>query len=64
MERKYGEALKRLEEIEKLVTADDTDIDRLAALTKEARELLTFCKERLRRIEKDVEEASRGDENG
>ena len=61
MEHTYKSALKRLEEIEKLIDSDDTDIDGLAALTREARELLKFCKERLYKVETEVGELLKPD---
>jgi exodeoxyribonuclease VII small subunit len=43
----YNEAFEELEKILRLMQSDQCDIDRLAALTRRATELITECRSRL-----------------
>ena len=55
----YEQAIQRLEEIEKLVQDDNTRIDKLADLLREARELLKFCNEQLTGVENETRDLLR-----
>jgi len=50
----YEKAMKRLEEIVKKIEGGEMDIDSLAANLKEAKDLVTFCKEKLTNVEAEV----------
>lgn len=43
----YSQAVAELEEILRLMQSDECDIDRLAALTRRATELIAECRSRL-----------------
>ena len=43
----YEEAMARLEELVRKIESNDTGIDQLAALVKEAQQLAAFCREKL-----------------
>jgi len=43
----YNQAIKELEGILRLMQSDDCDIDRLAALTRRATDLIAECRHRL-----------------
>lgn len=43
----YNEAFKELQNILQIMQSDDCDIDRLAALTRRATELINECRARL-----------------
>lgn len=50
----YEKAIKRLEEIVRNIESGETDIDTLSAAFKEAKELVVFCKDKLTKVEEDV----------
>ena len=50
----YEKAIKRLEEIVRNIESGETDIDTLSAALKEAKELVVFCKDKLTKVEEDV----------
>lgn len=50
----YEKAVKRLEEIVKQIEGGEMDIDSLAANLKEAKTLVTFCKDKLTKVEAEV----------
>ncbi len=52
----YEQAIKRLEEIVRNIETGQTDIDALSASLKEAKELVTFCKDKLTKAEEEVKE--------
>jgi exodeoxyribonuclease VII small subunit len=52
----YAQATKRLEEIVDKVEHSEQDIDALADLLKEAKELIAFCRERLYKVDQSVKE--------
>ncbi|MCR5312199.1 MAG: exodeoxyribonuclease VII small subunit [Bacteroidaceae bacterium] len=51
----YEQAIKRIEEITRKVESGEMDIDSLAANLKEAKELINVCKEKLTKVENDVQ---------
>lgn len=50
----YTEAMKRLEEIMTKIQSGDVDIDNLTKELAEAQELITFCRNRIYKVEEDV----------
>jgi exodeoxyribonuclease VII small subunit len=52
----YSKAIQRLEEILKQVESEDVDIDHLTDSLKEAKELLAFCKGKLYKIDKSIQD--------
>ncbi|NLV52181.1 MAG: exodeoxyribonuclease VII small subunit [Bacteroidales bacterium] len=50
----YERAMKRIEEIVKQIENGEMDIDSLTANLKEAKELVTFCKDKLTKVETEV----------
>lgn len=52
----YNEAIGELESIVAMMERNDCDIDRLAAYTTRALELLKFCRERLFKVDREVTE--------
>ena len=52
---KYSEAVAELETILRKMESDQCDIDSLSAYTTRALELLHFCKDRLFKIDSEVE---------
>jgi exodeoxyribonuclease VII small subunit len=51
----YKEALAELETIMAKLEGDEVDIDELSGLVKRASELLTICRNKIYKAEKDVE---------
>lgn len=51
----YNQALTELEAILKSFDSGEADIDTLSAQVARATELITFCRERLQRVEKELE---------
>ncbi|MBR1957530.1 MAG: exodeoxyribonuclease VII small subunit [Tidjanibacter sp.] len=51
----YNQALTELEAILKSFDSGEADIDTLAAQVARATELITFCRERLQKVEKELE---------
>ena len=52
----YTEALGEIEQILERFRSDQMDVDSLAQVVKRATELITLCKERLTKVEKEVEQ--------
>ncbi|MBQ5879464.1 MAG: exodeoxyribonuclease VII small subunit [Alistipes sp.] len=52
----YTEALGEIEQILERFRSDQMDVDTLAQEVKRATELITLCKERLSKVEKEVEQ--------
>ena len=52
----YTEALGENEQILERFRSDQMDVDTLAQEVKRATELITLCKERLTKVEKEVEQ--------
>lgn len=52
----YDKAFAELKELLEDIQAPDTSLDELSKKLKRAKELIKKCKEKLRDIEKDVEE--------
>ena len=50
----YTQAMQRLEEIVAKIESGEMDIDSLTDNLKEAKELVTFCKEKLTKVENEV----------
>jgi exodeoxyribonuclease VII small subunit len=50
----YSQALNELEKIVKEIESEEVDVDTLAEKIKRASQILTFCKEKLRRAENEV----------
>ena len=58
----YEQAIGRVEQIVGSLERQETSLDELAPLLKEAQELLTFCKARLLKAEEDINKTlSEGD---
>ena len=57
MEKKitYEQAIHRLEEIVSKIERGEMDIDSLTANLTEAKQLVAFCKEKLTKVENDVQ---------
>ncbi|MBD5225129.1 MAG: exodeoxyribonuclease VII small subunit [Bacteroidales bacterium] len=53
-ELKYNQAVAELEQILRLMQSDECDIDRLAALTRRATELIAECRSRLTATEEEL----------
>jgi exodeoxyribonuclease VII small subunit len=51
----YTEAYSKLEKLVTQIESDDIQLDTLAGKVKQANELIVFCEEKLRTIEKEVE---------
>lgn len=52
----YTETLGEIEQILERFRSDQMDVDTLAQEVKRATELITLCKERLTKVEKEVEQ--------
>lgn len=53
----YDSALAELQELLRQIESDDTGIDQLSQRVKRATELLDFCRQQLRKVETDMEQA-------
>jgi exodeoxyribonuclease VII small subunit len=53
--KSYNEAMKRLEEIVGKIESGEMDVDSLTENLKEAKELVTFCKSKLLKVEEEVD---------
>lgn len=51
----YTQAVTELEQIVSRMQSEDCDIDRLAAYTKRALELLKICKQRLHTVDEELQ---------
>ena len=54
--KNYDEAVRRLEAIVRMIENGEMDIDSLSAKLKEAKELVTYCKDKLLKVEEEVKE--------
>lgn len=52
----YEQAMKRLEEIVAQVERNELGIDQLSSSLKEAEGLLTFCREKLYSVDKEIKQ--------
>lgn len=52
--KKYEEALAELEQIVHKMEGNEYDIDELAVQLKRAQQLITFCKDKLTKTEKEL----------
>jgi exodeoxyribonuclease VII small subunit len=59
--KSYGEAIAEVEKILARFGDGSLDVDTLAAEVKRATELIKYCKERLAKAEKDVDEVLNAD---
>ncbi|MCQ2213978.1 MAG: exodeoxyribonuclease VII small subunit [Bacteroidaceae bacterium] len=50
----YEQAMSQLTQIVQKIESGQMDIDSLASNLKDAKELITFCKDKLTKVEKDV----------
>jgi exodeoxyribonuclease VII small subunit len=50
----YESAMRRLEEIVRQMENNELTIDHLTAHLKEAKELITYCQEKLYKVDEDV----------
>lgn len=50
----FDTAYKELEKIVRLIESENIPLDELAAKVKEAKELIRYCEEKLRGIEKEL----------
>jgi exodeoxyribonuclease VII small subunit len=53
----YSEAYSKLEKLVEQIESDDIQLDTLADKVKQAKELIVFCEDKLRTIEKEVGKA-------
>jgi len=53
-EKSYEEAMQQLSAIVQKIESGQMDIDSLASSLKEAKELISFCKAKLTKVEADV----------
>lgn len=53
-EKSYEEAMQQLSAIVQKIESGQMDIDSLASNLKEAKELISFCKAKLTKVEADV----------
>ena len=51
----YSQAIKRLEEIVKLIESNQIEIDQLAEKIKEANEIIAFCTSKLTKADQEIE---------
>lgn len=61
--KSYTEAMTEVNEILEKLNNEQLDIDSLSAEVKRATELLTLCKEKLRKAEEDVTQMFKGGSN-
>ena len=59
----YSEAFSKLEKIVEQLEVGDIQLDKLTEKVKEANELISICEEKLRGIDKEVDEAIRTSTN-
>ena len=51
----YSQAIKRLEEIVKLIESNHIEIDQLAEKTKQANQIIAFCTDKLTKADQEIE---------
>ncbi len=59
----YIKALEEIEDIIDGLNGDSVDVDKLSLNVKRATELINLCKERLKRVEQEVNEVIGSEEN-
>lgn len=59
--QKYEEAFARLQEIVRKMEGGQLDIDQITAHMKEAQELITLCKKRLTKTEKEIDKLTQAE---
>jgi exodeoxyribonuclease VII small subunit len=62
-ELSYNEAFLKLEELVAQLEEGDIQLDQLTTKVKQANELIAVCETKLRSIENDVKEATKGTSN-
>ena len=64
MEKKqtYEEAMKRLEDIVSKIDNGSLDIDSLSDHLKEAQQLLAFCRDKLYKVDEEIQKLLEGEE--
>lgn len=55
MEQTYEQAINRLEQIVQEIESGEMNIDALAQNMKEAQQLIKFCKNKLTKVEDDIQ---------
>lgn len=58
-EQTFDEAYEELTSIHLKIQDDSISIEEISKLVRRSTELIKFCKERLRKVEKDIDEAFR-----
>jgi exodeoxyribonuclease VII small subunit len=53
---KYENAVKELQQIIQQLEGDEVNLDKLLSNVQRAKELLTFCKSKLRSVEHEIDE--------
>ena len=51
----YSQAIKRLEEIVKLIESNQIEIDQLAVRIKEANQIIAYCTDKLTKADQEIE---------
>ncbi len=51
----YSQAIKRLEEIVKLIESNQIEIDQLAEKIKEANQIIAYCTDKLTKADQEIE---------
>ena len=51
----YSQAIKRLEEIVKLIESNQIEIDQLAEKIKEAKQIIAYCTDKLTKADQEIE---------
>ena len=51
----YSQAIKRLEEIVKLIESNQIEIDQLAEKIKEANQIIAYCTDKLTKEDQEIE---------
>ena len=59
----YAEAMAKLEKIVSAVEKDELDIDQLSQKLKEAQKLVSFCKEKLYKVDEEIKKIMEGEGN-
>lgn len=59
----YTEAMKRLEAIVARIESNETDIDEIGDLLKEAQKLIKFCRDKLYRADAEIKKMIESDED-
>jgi exodeoxyribonuclease VII small subunit len=54
----YQDAFQELEEISTKIESEEIDIDQITTMVKRANQLITFCQDKLRKIENELKSSS------